>query len=114
MQDIDAHLSGGIPDRDIDDLERYWAVFPGLRADLFEPTDRPGYSRLKVPVSGIRSTIFGHPEFAAFNELVMAQFEEWRIAHVRELKALGPGFNPKELIGELSESLLSVFRGRLS
>ena len=29
LQDIDGHLRGGIPDRDIDALDRYWQVFPG-------------------------------------------------------------------------------------
>ena len=31
LQDIDAHLNGGIPDRDIDALERTGTVFPALR-----------------------------------------------------------------------------------
>ena len=35
MQDIDAHLRGGIPNRDIDELDRYWEVFPSVRATLF-------------------------------------------------------------------------------
>ena len=35
LQDIDAHLHGGIPDRDIDALDRYWQVFPAVRATLF-------------------------------------------------------------------------------
>ena len=101
LQDIDAHLNGGIPDRDIDDLERYWAVFPGLRTELFESADRLGYSQLRVLASDIRSTILGHPEFDAFNGSVMALFEEWRAAHVRKLKDLGPGDHPRELISEL-------------
>jgi len=46
LQDIDAHLRGGIPNRDIDDLDRYWQVFPGLRSTLFKRGDRPGYSQL--------------------------------------------------------------------
>ena len=34
LQDIDGHLRGGIPERDIDDpsAERYWKVMPGVRA----------------------------------------------------------------------------------
>ena len=28
IHDLDAHLNGGIPDRDIDDLDAYWRVFP--------------------------------------------------------------------------------------
>lgn len=42
LQDINAHLRGGIPDRDIDALETYWNVFPGLRTTLFSPLPRAG------------------------------------------------------------------------
>ncbi|MFP5481647.1 MAG: N-6 DNA methylase, partial [Alphaproteobacteria bacterium] len=31
LQDIEAHLKGGIPDRDIDALAAYWKVFPAVR-----------------------------------------------------------------------------------
>lgn len=31
IQDINGHLRGGIPERDIDALECYWQVFPGMR-----------------------------------------------------------------------------------
>ena len=30
LQDIDAHLRGGIPNRDIDALDAYWKVIPTL------------------------------------------------------------------------------------
>ena len=30
LHDLDAHLRGGIPNRDIDDLDTYWSVFPSL------------------------------------------------------------------------------------
>ena len=36
-QDIEAHLKGGIPESDIDALQKYWAVCPALRAALFNP-----------------------------------------------------------------------------
>jgi type I restriction enzyme M protein len=34
LHDLDAHLNGGIPERDIDALARYWQVFPTLRQTL--------------------------------------------------------------------------------
>ena len=37
LQDIAGHLQGGIPDRDIDALEKYWNVCPSLKAALFTP-----------------------------------------------------------------------------
>src|SRR5574337_326787 len=46
-QDIDGHLRGGIPERDLDALGPYWKIMPALRAALLEPL-RPGYSRLKA------------------------------------------------------------------
>ena len=36
LHDLDAHLNGGIPDRDIEALESYWTVFPTLRQTLFD------------------------------------------------------------------------------
>lgn len=42
IQDIAAHLYGGIPDRDLDALSRTWAVFPALRAALFAPRAAAG------------------------------------------------------------------------
>ena len=41
IQDINGHLRGGIPDRDIDALDRYWQVMPTLRATLFKPARTP-------------------------------------------------------------------------
>jgi type I restriction enzyme M protein len=39
VQDVAAHLQGGIPQRDIDGMARYWDVFPGLKTALFVPGD---------------------------------------------------------------------------
>ena len=37
LQDIEAHLKGGIPLADIDGLQRYWDVLPAVRQALFAP-----------------------------------------------------------------------------
>ncbi|PKD41270.1 type I restriction endonuclease subunit M [Methylomonas sp. Kb3] len=37
IQDINGHLNGGIPERDLDALADYWRVLPGVRAALFSP-----------------------------------------------------------------------------
>jgi type I restriction enzyme M protein len=110
LQDIDAHLRGGIPNRDLDDLGRYWEVLPSLRAVLFKKADRPGYSQLKVPVGEIKATIFDCAEFAAFNETVTGLFGKWRRSQKPKLTAIAVGGKPKTLIGDLSEGLLDTFR----
>ena len=109
LQDIDGHLRGGIPDRDVDSLERYWAVIPSVRGALFKKADRPGYSQLRIPTTDIKPAIFGHPEFSAFNESVIKLFAKWKTANVPQLKGIVKGFKPKALIETLSEDLLDAF-----
>ena len=109
LQDIDGHLRGGIPDRDIVDLDRYWQVFPNLRAMLFSPFNRPGYSALKVAQTDIKKTILGHSEFDSFQKSMTKLFEKWKATQVPALKEIGIGNRPKMLIQVLSEDLLSTF-----
>ncbi|RJO73144.1 MAG: type I restriction-modification system subunit M [Myxococcales bacterium] len=110
VQDIDAHLRGGIPNRDIDDLGKYWAILPSLKAVLFTKAERPGYSRLLVEPPAIKAAIFDHAEFTAFNDTATALFAKWRKTHGPLLKGIAKGDSPKTLIADLSESLLESFR----
>lgn len=109
LQDIAAHLSGGIPDHDLDALDRYWQVMPGLRSTLFQPSDRAGYSDLRVEPSAIKATILEHPEFTQYAAGVAAVFETWRAKAATHLAAIQPGASPKALIRTLTEDLLHTF-----
>ncbi len=108
LHDLDAHLNGGIPNRDLDGLAAYWDVFPGLRDALFE-ADRPGYSRPRVPADRVQATIRESPEFEAFAARVRETFWGWRDAHRPTLLALSVGADPTALITALSEDLLARF-----
>jgi type I restriction enzyme M protein len=110
LQDIDGHLRGGIPDRDIDALERYWRVFPAVRAALFKHADRAGYSQLRVPIGEVKTAIFGHAEFTAFNASATRLFRKWKAAHLSRLKGIATGDKPKTLIETLAEELLETFQ----
>ncbi|MCX6927003.1 MAG: N-6 DNA methylase, partial [Verrucomicrobia bacterium] len=114
IQDIDAHLRGGVPNRDIDALEGYWQVIPGVRATLFQKADRPGYTQLRVPIGEVKAAIFGHAEFTAYNESATKLFAKWKSASTPRLKGIAKGGKPKALIETLSEDLLDTFeRARL-
>ena len=54
LQDIDAHLHGGIPATDVDSMEKYWVLFPGLKSKLFSQM-REGYYQLNIPKEDIRN-----------------------------------------------------------
>jgi len=110
VQDISAHLYGGIPDRDLEALGSYWEVFPSIRAELFRSAGCAGYSQLKVAATEVKAAIFGHPEFTAYNQSVSARFEQWKAVSTPRLTGVAVGDHPKKLIGTLSESLLSTFQ----
>jgi type I restriction enzyme M protein len=109
LHDLDAHLNGGIPARDVDALEAYWRVFPTVRRALFQENGRDGYLEPGVPSNQLKQTILGHAEFKAFTERVAAVFETWRAAHEPALKGIKVNDLPRELIHTLSEDLLARF-----
>ena len=113
LQDIDAHLRGGIPERDVNALDQYWKIMPTLRGELFEPFDksgaRKGYLRVLPATSDVKTTIFGHAEFIAFQHKSSKVFSDWRATTVPLVAAFGKGSNPKELIASIAETLLVAF-----
>ncbi|MBE3041013.1 SAM-dependent DNA methyltransferase [Candidatus Bathyarchaeota archaeon] len=109
LQDIDGHLRGGIPDRDIDALMHYWQVIPSVRAALFKKADRSGYSQLNVAASDIKAAIFSHAEFTTYNESATRLFAKWKAANTPRLKGLAQGGKPKALIETLAEDMLDTF-----
>jgi type I restriction enzyme M protein len=108
LQDIEGHLRGGIPNRDLDALDSFWKVIPSVRKALFEDL-RPGYSQLRIAKSEIKPTIFGHPEFTAFNAKATALFDQWKSANTPHLSGLDKDGHPKALIETIAKSLLQTF-----
>lgn len=111
IQDIEAHLKGGIPNRDIDALENFWSVLPSLKKDLFEPSDREGYSELNVEPEDIRPIIENNPDYQDFISKVNSRIAQWWSDSQSMIEVLENGLSPKQFIGNLSEQLLESFRG---
>lgn len=109
LQDIDGHLRGGIPIRDLDALDRYWHIIPGVRSALFRDADRRGYCHLNVEPAKIKTTIFEHAEFTAFNDAATKLFAKWKAKNTSILRDIGKGTKPKALIEQLSDDLLAAF-----
>jgi type I restriction enzyme M protein len=85
-------------------------VFSSIRASLFAPHARRGYSKLTVTTGDIKNTIFGHAEFTIFNDTVTALFTKWQIFNKPNLTGIVIGGHPKLLIETLSEGLLETFQ----
>lgn len=111
IQDLHAHIHGGIPQRDIDALEPYWAAFPSLRHELFRPL-REGYVELAVDKEEVHATIAQSAEYQAFSSTVSDVLSEWWTGHRDRLEGITSTTKPAELIGDLSEDLLAIFHPR--
>jgi type I restriction enzyme M protein len=111
IQDLHAHLKGGIPNRDLDALQPYWEAFPSLRDALFAPL-REGYSELAVDKADIQSTITGSPEYAALVNSSNGAVNHWWNTHEALLEGITHTTRPNELISELGDTLLGAFRLR--
>ena len=109
LQDIDAHLQGDIPNKDINDLENYWKVYPSMKKILFNPSKREGYSVLKIEQSNIKKTIFDHSEFITYSKKIEEVFNDWKKRNLSILKGIKIGSKPKEIIFNLGEDLLNSF-----
>ncbi|MFF9626067.1 N-6 DNA methylase [Streptomyces griseosporeus] len=109
VQDVAAHLHGGIPDPDLDALGAYWEAFPGLRGTLFT-ANRPGYSDLAVPVTEVRRTVGASEEFAKFTAQVRARVDDWFATHRPALAGIDADTVPADLIARIGDDLLSRFR----
>ncbi|HXG71288.1 MAG TPA: class I SAM-dependent DNA methyltransferase [Gemmatimonadaceae bacterium] len=109
-QDIDGHLRGGIPERDLDALGDYWTLLPGLRAVLYEPFGRSGYHQLRLPIAKVKPAIFGHAEFTAFHALATTRFANWQRTSTPLLKGFAKDRLPKPLIETIAEDLLATFK----
>ncbi|MEZ9822728.1 type I restriction-modification system subunit M [Shewanella sp. 10N.286.45.A1] len=111
LHDLNAHLQGGIPNKDIDALEHFWQVFPNIRATLFGEKQgqaaREGYSHGLVEASKVKSSILAHHEFKDFANRSLLPFTAW--AKQAQLSEIKQGDSPKELIHEISEQLLTGY-----
>ncbi len=112
LQDIEAHLLGDIPNRDIDDLQKYWQVYPTLKNSLFKKSKRTGYSKLSIAKEEIKNTIFKHPEFITFSKKMDAVFAQWKNKTTDYIKVYGKGLHPKLEIYTISESLLKAYENK--
>lgn len=108
IQDIYAHIHGGIPAVDINSLSKYWDVFPSLKTELLTAISEKYYS-LNVEHENIRQTIYKNAEFSEYGEKLDDAFAEWKTKEYPALSTLDEDVSAKELIVSLAEDILAEF-----
>ena len=73
--DIYATMFGGIPNEEIDSLQKYWDALPSLRNDLFVPDADKPYSQLRS--EDTQSIIENNRDVKAFKEQFDAAFNDF-------------------------------------
>ncbi|HCH9877938.1 TPA: type I restriction-modification system subunit M, partial [Klebsiella pneumoniae] len=63
--DLHATMMGGIPNREIAELDNFWQAFPQLRSTLFTPKSA-AYSELAIDKQDVNDRISGHPQVLEF------------------------------------------------
>jgi len=109
IHNIESHLLGGIPEKDVNNLNKYWNAFPTLKQTLFRHAARSGFYDLLVEPTMLKKTIVEHPDFKTYSSKVDEVVASWREKHVPYLKQIEAGVKPKETIWYLSEDLLIKF-----
>jgi type I restriction enzyme M protein len=109
LQNLDAHLNGGIPERDIDALDSYWGALPALRSRLFS-RNRPGYVDLSVDPSVVQATILGSDDFNDFAASAYAAVANWFEAHRPSLETIDSTTRPNDLVAAIGDDLLGRFK----
>jgi type I restriction enzyme M protein len=109
-QDIQAHISGGIPVSDIDKLEKYWLAFPTLRSSLLKNGSRSGYLDFLVDTAEINKLIHSNTEVETFKNDVVNKFELWKKSAVKSLEGINKDTRPKIFVKEISEKILDCFK----
>ncbi len=112
IQDIAAHLQGGIPAADIDALQKYWDVYPTMKEALFKINGREGYYDLKVEKENIKEAVFEHQEFILYSEEVNAIINSWAERHRDRFLNINSDIDPKVLIQDIAEDILESFSSR--
>lgn len=111
IQDLTAHLKGGIPNRDIEGLNSYWEVYPNLKTTLFSEL-RAGYSQLNIDTTVIKEIIYSHSEFVSYNNQLKEVFTNWQSQAKELLEGINETTKPKQFIHQLSEGLLEAYKNK--
>lgn len=110
IHSLDAHLNGGIPDRDIDAMAETWKALPHLRDKLFSPIPGTEKSTLAVPREELKDAVQQHDEYKELEREANATMRSWQQKNIPLMQQFDAGESPKTLIFTLSEAMLEAFR----
>lgn len=109
-QNINSHLNGGIPEEDIESVERLWNISGSLKDEIFTKRKETNVYDLKVETDQIEKLIFEDENIKKEieNETVEI-FSGWKKEIEENLKNIDSDINPKNFIRNLGFSILEFY-----
>lgn len=104
-QDIQAHLYGGIPNRDIEGLDALWSQAVTLKDTLFENGNN-GYSKLKCSLEELNEVMTNEPSMKVEEERFTDCINEWENDVMESLTSFDLGSEIKPLIDVLGTEVM--------
>ena len=107
--DVDAHLFGGIPQSNIDDLSVLQSLVPEvLKSNL--QTIRPGYVTLKKSVSELTDEILNDEHITSISSEIKAKTEMYISKYFDVLRNIDDSTDLRELMDEMLESIKDILK----
>ena len=106
--DIYASMFGGIPAREIADLDRYWAAFPGLKEALLTWSNG---SYASLSADDVKRVVSEHPDVRAFTQKFISAFDGFDGYLKQELMQAMAGVNISKEEGVLSDDIFRRLSG---
>lgn len=109
IQNIYAHIHGGIPKCDIDCLSQFWAIFPNIKRDLYTDKDELFYN-LNMQTDEIQDYILNHDDFKKYGKNIKIIYKRWVKESINDLVNLTENINVNSLIHKLSYNIFDKFK----
>lgn len=106
--DIYASMFGGVPKKELSDLDAYWTAFPGLKDSLFEANN---CAYLHPKVQDIKQAVRNHPQVQAFIANYGAAFDGFDTYLDQELIYASHDLNLSKEEAILSDEIFLRLRG---
>lgn len=109
--DIKAHLHGGIPTAEVDELQAYWTNYPNVRKELFQPL-KESYSQFTNTITAkedLKTHLLAHTDVLGKRNEYEACVNTWWNSNMAKLELLPKKRNIFDLRKDFSVSIANDF-----
>tara|TARA_R110002050_G_scaffold195593_1_gene330441 strand:- start:38344 stop:40341 length:1998 start_codon:yes stop_codon:yes gene_type:complete len=111
-QDVNAHLHGGIPSMEVEELQAYWNNYTGLKDAIFEASDKEGYHQFKTNFKGkedVKTFVLAHDDITGKRAEYIQGINHWWTTNVPKLEALPEKQNVFDVYNDFAVSIAHDF-----